>query len=127
MDTVTQSSSKPSFYYRYEHIRPANIEQKNPKNLPRGATHSAEIEYFLGNLDVNKLYRWKEEDYKVSKLMQQYFANFIKFGNPNNDNLPSWPLFAEDKYMTLSIQPKALSIDTLKKRYVFHQKDLLKD
>jgi para-nitrobenzyl esterase len=63
----------------------------------------------------------------MSKLMQQYFANFIKFGDPNGENLPSWPLFAEDKYMTLSIQPKSLPIDTLKKRYTFHQTNLLKD
>jgi para-nitrobenzyl esterase len=93
---------------------------------PRGATHSAEIQYVLGNLDVNKPYRWQQEDCKVSKIMQQYFANFIKFGDPNSKNLPSWPLFAENKLMALSIQPKVLSIDTLKKRYAFHQKDLLK-
>ncbi|PKG97843.1 carboxylesterase/lipase family protein [Paraglaciecola sp. MB-3u-78] len=115
MDTVTQSSSQPSFYYSYQHIRPVNVEKETPKSPPRGATHSAEIEYVLGNLDVNKLYRWQEEDYKVSKIMQQYFANFIKFGDPNSKNLPSWPLFAENKLMALSIQPKALSIDTLKK------------
>ncbi|MFT6989175.1 MAG: para-nitrobenzyl esterase [Paraglaciecola sp.] len=127
MHTVTQSSGKPSFYYNYQHIRPENIEKEAPEIPPRGATHSAEIEYVLGNLDVNKLYRWQEEDYEMSKLMQQYFANFIKFGDPNGENLPSWPLFAEDKYMTLSIQPKALPIDTLKKRYTFHQTNLLKD
>jgi para-nitrobenzyl esterase len=126
IDTVTQSSSKPSFYYSYQHIRPVNVEKETPNGPPRGATHSAEIEYVLGNLDVNKLYRWQEEDYKVSKIMQQYFANFIKFGDPNSEDLPSWPSFTEQKFMTLSIQPKALSIDTLKKRYTFHQKDLLK-
>jgi para-nitrobenzyl esterase len=125
MDTVTQSSGKPSFYYSYQHIRPANIEKEAPENPPRGATHSAEIEYVLGNLDVNKLYRWQEEDYKVSKLMQQYFANFIKFGDPNGKNLPSWPSFNKNKFMTLSLLPEALPIDMLKKRYTFHQKDLL--
>lgn len=127
MDIVTQSSGKPSFYYHYQHIRPENIEKETPEIPPRGATHSAEIEYVLGNLDVNKLYRWREEDYKVSKLLQQYFANFIKFGNPNSADLPSWPLFAESKYMNLSIKPKALSIEILKTRYAFHQKNLLKD
>jgi para-nitrobenzyl esterase len=125
MDTVTKLSGKPSFYYSYQHIRPANIEKDEPLVPPRGATHSAEIEYVLGNLDVNKLYRWQQEDYKVSKIMQQYFANFIKFGDPNSENLPSWPLFAENKLMTLSIFPETQSIDTLKKRYAFHHKYLL--
>jgi para-nitrobenzyl esterase len=127
MDIVTQSSGKPSFYYHYQHIRPENIEKETPKIPPRGATHSAEIEYVLGNLDVNKLYRWREEDYELSKLLQQYFANFIKFGNPNSADLPSWPLFAESKYMNLSIKPKALSTEILETRYAFHQKNLLKD
>ncbi|MFT4811307.1 MAG: para-nitrobenzyl esterase [Paraglaciecola sp.] len=59
--------------------------------------------------------------------MQQYFANFIKFGNPIGEDLASWPLFSEDKFMRLSAQPEALPIDTLKKRYAFHQKEWLKD
>lgn len=127
MDTVSQSSGKPSFYYRYEHIRPQNIENDTPSQPPRGATHSAEIEYVLGNLDVNKLYRWQEKDYEVSRLVQQYFANFIKFGDPNGQNLTPWPSFSEHKLMALSIEPKALSVDTLKKRYTFHIKELLTD
>jgi para-nitrobenzyl esterase len=126
MDIVSQYSGKPSFYYSYQHIRPANIEKDAPEIPPRGATHSAEIEYVLGNLDVNKLYRWQQEDYKVSKLVQQYFANFIKFGDPNGQTLPLWPSFSEHKLMALSIEPKALPINILKKRYSFHQKDLLK-
>jgi len=89
--------AKPSFYYSYQHIRPGNIEKDEPLVPPRGATHSAEIEYVLGNFDVNKLYRRQQEDYKVSKIMQQYFADFIKFGDPNSENLPLWPLFAENK------------------------------
>ena len=70
MDMVTHSSGKPSFYYSYQHIRPKNTEKVVPVIPQRGATHSAEIEYVLGNLDVNKLYRWQEADYEVSKLMQ---------------------------------------------------------
>ena len=58
---------------------------------PRGAVHSAEIEYALGNLDGNKVYAWSPEDYKVSSTMEQYFANFIKIGNPNGAGLPKWP------------------------------------
>jgi len=127
MNTVTQSSGKLGFYYSYQHVRPANVEKEAPEAPPRGATHSAEIEYVLGNLDVNKLYRWQEEDYKVSRLTQQYFANFIKFGDPNGENLVTWPSFAENKLMTLSVRPKAQTIDKLKKRYAFHQNGLLNE
>jgi para-nitrobenzyl esterase len=65
----------------------------NAKPAPpaKGAVHSAEIEYALGNLATNKVYAWTPDDYQVSKTMQAYFANFIKTGNPNGPGLPTWP------------------------------------
>jgi para-nitrobenzyl esterase len=69
---------------------------KGPAKAPafppaRGAVHSAEIEYALGNLSTNKVYAWTPEDYKVSNLTQEYFANFVKKGDPNGPGLPPWP------------------------------------
>jgi para-nitrobenzyl esterase len=55
-----------------------------------GAVHSAEIEYALGNLSTNDVYAWTPDDYKVSKVMQEYFANFIKKRDPNGRGLPTW-------------------------------------
>ena len=63
----------------------------NAQPPARGAVHSAEIEYALGNLSTNKVYAWTPDDYKISKLMQEYFANFIKTGDPNGPGLPEWP------------------------------------
>ena len=39
----------------------------------KGRVHSAEIEYAMGNLASNKVYAWTEDDYNVSKIMQEYF------------------------------------------------------
>ncbi|MBN8825353.1 MULTISPECIES: carboxylesterase family protein [unclassified Spirosoma] len=63
----------------------------------RGAVHSAEIEYAMGNLASNKVYAWTPDDYKVSEVMQNYFANFIKTGNPNGPGLPKWGSVTGDK------------------------------
>ena len=57
----------------------------------RGAVHSAEIEYAMGNLPTNKVYEWQPEDYKVSQILQSYFANFIKTGSPDGPGVPTWP------------------------------------
>jgi len=55
-----------------------------------GAPHAAEIEYAMGNLHLVDDYAWTADDYKTSETMQQFFANFIKSGNPNGEDLPNW-------------------------------------
>ena len=76
---------------------------------PRGAVHSAEIEYAMGNLASNTVYAWTDEDYLVSKTMQQYFANFIKTGDPNGKGLPNWPQFKTNQKMVIDVQTRAAS------------------
>jgi para-nitrobenzyl esterase len=87
----------------------------------RGAVHSAEIEYALGNLAANKVYAWTPEDYKVSKTMQEYFANFIKKGNPNGPGLPAWPAVEPNKpaaVMRLDVESRA-DVEAHRNRYLF--------
>ena len=65
--------------------------EKNKPPAPKGAVHSAEIEYAMGNLSTNRVYDWQPEDYKVSAIMQEYFANFVKTRAPNGLGVPEWP------------------------------------
>ena len=75
---------------------------------PRGAAHSAEIQYAMGNLDLDKRYTWEPADYEVSKTMQAYFVNFIKTFNPNGSGLPNWPAYrAADGYPRMRIDVKS--------------------
>ena len=64
-----------------------------PQTPARGAVHSAEIEYALGNLATNKVYAWTPDDYQVSGQMLGYFANFVKTGDPSGSLKPKWPAF----------------------------------
>ena len=49
-----------------------------PAPVAVGAPHACEIEYCMGNLHLVDDYAWTADDYKVSKEMMTYFANFIK-------------------------------------------------
>ena len=89
-DLQAKTSGKPVYRYYYSHPRPPLVEEKE-KARGKGAVHSAEIEYAMGNLSSNKVFAWTDEDYKVSRIMQEYFANFIKKGDPNGPGLVKWP------------------------------------
>ncbi|WP_158771400.1 carboxylesterase/lipase family protein [Paraglaciecola sp. L1A13] len=124
----SKTNPSPSYYYFYDHVRPATIGAKRTllSNQPRGAVHSAEIEYALGNLDVNPLYKWSKADYQMSTTMQQYFANFVKTGDPNSTDsdakkLLTWPKFLSHKRMVLRPEPTVEDITYLKARHAFHR------
>lgn len=72
-------------------VRRGSAAQAGRQPPARGAVHSAEIEYALGNLASNHIYAWTQEDYRISEVMQGYFANFIKSHDPNGGGLPVWP------------------------------------
>jgi para-nitrobenzyl esterase len=90
----------------------------------KGAVHSAEIEYAMGNLASNKVYDWTPDDYTVSKQMQAYFANFIKTGNPNGPGLPTWPAASKSnpvQYINLDVNTK-VETEQHRERYLFMDK-----
>ncbi len=126
------NSGKPVYRYYYTKVRPGMIPDSGPGTPsaartggrgpgaggrgpgagggPRGAAHSAEIQYAMGNLDLDKRYAWDGDDHKVSDLMESYFANFIKTFNPNAKGLPEWPTYsAKTGYqrMRLGVDSKA--------------------
>ena len=135
-----KTGGKPVYRYFYAHPRPRLIEAANPApapaataaagrggppQAPRGAAHSAEIQYAMGNLPLDPRYAWEAVDHKVSEVMQAYFVNFIKTGNPNGPGLPNWPAYASGtnfERMRLDVDSRAepephrdryLALDTL--------------
>jgi para-nitrobenzyl esterase len=100
--------------------------EKNFRGLGvyKGAVHSAEIEYALGNLPSNRVYDWQPEDYMVSAVMQDYFLNFIKNKNPNGLGLPYWPLYQtwqKDPIMYLGLDSHRAP-DKTRERYLYFEK-----
>ncbi len=137
VDVATKTGGKPTYYYLYARPRPAMSAEMgnatpglaggvvrgqqgaaNTRPQPRGAVHSAEIEYAMGNLDLNKVYAWTPDDYKVSQVMQDYFSNFIKTGNPNGKGLPNWPRFGQGQRIVIDANTRA-EAEKMRHRYEF--------
>ncbi len=89
-DACLKTGGNPVYRYFYERPRPAMKTDKN-STPGTGAVHSAEIEYAMGNLPLNRVYDWQPEDFLVSEVLNGYFINFIKTGDPNGLGLPVWP------------------------------------
>lgn len=78
-----QASQKPVWTYIWDHA---------PPSQDQGAYHESEINYVLNNLYDTTDKAWTAEDYIIAHKMNQYWANFIKFGNPNGRGLVEWPV-----------------------------------
>jgi para-nitrobenzyl esterase len=122
-DLQAETGKDRVYRYHYERPRPGpRLAQKSPD--PKGAVHSSEIEYALGSLPTNRVYDWQPEDYEVSAILQGYFANFIKKGDPNGLGLPEWPVVIPGKpaeVMHVNVHTYA-SQEKHRERYLFMKK-----
>jgi len=104
----------PVYYYDFEHVMPGNTA------ATWGAYHSSELPYVFGSLFT--LDRpWTAADRKVSAVLQAYWVNFIKTGNPNGGGLPRWTAFdaATENVMALSGRPHMRPIADAQRRAFF--------
>ncbi|MCQ2324598.1 MAG: carboxylesterase family protein [Paludibacteraceae bacterium] len=86
--TYQFEANQPVYRYRFCRSRDPQL---------KGAVHSSEIEYAMGNLSTNKVYDWQPADYELSNRFVHYYSNFCKTGNPNGEGLPAWqPLTTTD-------------------------------
>ncbi|HEX4065900.1 MAG TPA: carboxylesterase/lipase family protein [Acidobacteriaceae bacterium] len=119
--------------YRYHFERPSPADKYHPAGS--GAFHSDEIEYVFGTLDSRPNAVWQPEDRKLSDLIETYWTNFAKTGNPNGSargaatpELPNWPQYnAEDGWelMHLDVDSHAGTAEH-RDRYLFLQKEWVK-
>ncbi|WP_346765592.1 carboxylesterase family protein [Sphingobium sp. TB-6] len=71
---------QPSWSYHFAYVPPAERGQVT------GAPHCADFGYTLGAAKASQ----GAENARLAAMMQDYWANFIKSGNPNGPGLPRW-------------------------------------
>jgi para-nitrobenzyl esterase len=140
-DLHLKNSDQPVYRYLFSRIRPPLKDQNKvpglaggtverdentpPQPRPIGAPHASEIEYCMGNLYLVDDFAWEADDHLVSKTMLNYFAHFIKNGDPNLQGQAKWPKAKAKakapKMMVIDVQSKAIKAKD-DNRFKFHDK-----
>jgi para-nitrobenzyl esterase len=105
--TIQSKAGMPVYYYQFGRTLPA-LPGQVYKGMPRteiGAFHGDEVVYAFGNLDrafgtldgSSRKDRWEPIDRELSAAMVKYWANFVKTGDPNGDNITVWPRYDADR------------------------------
>lgn len=89
-DERSASSQNPLYGYIFTHVEPG------PESGYFGAFHTSEVPYIFRTLNAAPDRPFTDEDWKVERILSSYWVNFIKTGNPNGPDLPSWPAYGAD-------------------------------
>jgi len=83
------SAHHPTYEYEFDHAIPGQEAQ--------GAVHSADLPYVFGYFPKkgNISGGFGDADFKLSQLMETYWTNFAKAGDPNSSGVPEWPQFGD--------------------------------
>ena len=95
----SQTGKSPAYAAYLDQPSKMSFSQ-NP--LRRGVAHADDIMY-LNGMFLNQPDKFPAEA-AVSEMMQQYWVNFAKTGNPNGKGLPYWPSFDESQPTTMQFR-----------------------
>ena len=89
----------PAYVYLFSYVSSPMRER-----MRFGAAHASEIPYVFNNLRGRNGGTVDSKDKDVAKMMNTYWANFAKTGDPNHPDLPKWPSYNPSKDEILEIQ-----------------------
>ncbi len=108
----SEKGRRRAYLYLFDHRTPW---------FPLGPVHTAELPYVFGNFGAPLFARPvgapRPADLTLSELIQSYWVNFAKTGNPNGSGLPHWPAFnaSSQRVMYLDTHSHAGPVPNLKK------------
>lgn len=89
----SENGRKPVYMYVFARQQPGD---------DAGVPHSCDNRYQFGTLDGS----WRpydEDDWKLSEIMQKYWAQFARTGDPNQPGLPEWKPFTAEERLAMRI------------------------
>ena len=81
-----------AYLYLFSYV-PVSMQER----MKYGASHASEIAYVFDNLTERNGFTVTPKDKEVGKMMNAYWANFAKTGDPNGKGLPTWPVYDPKK------------------------------
>jgi para-nitrobenzyl esterase len=87
-----------------------------------GVAHADDIAFVMRTLDVD-LDMVSERDREISELMNAYWVQFAKTGNPNREPLAEWPAYTEDQPWVMEFGDEVRLLDTLLSERIEYHKD----
>lgn len=113
----------PTYIYLFSYV-PTPMQER----MRFGAGHGSEVSYVFNNLNA----RWgapeaTPEDQEVARLMNTYWTNFAKSGDPNGEGLEVWPVYSPITNQILEFErdgmavgksdPRQTRLDTIEKAF----------
>ena len=85
------AAQHPTYEYEFAHASPGQEAQ--------GAVHSSDLPYVFGYFPRwgNIAGKFTDTDIQLSDLMESYWTNFAKTGNPNSAGVPERPQFGVER------------------------------
>lgn len=84
----SRTGRRPVYFYYFDQLSENTIMRGT-----RGATHVAEMPFIYGFNFGGKM---SDIDAHMAQIMERYWINFIKTGNPNATALPYWQTYRHD-------------------------------
>jgi para-nitrobenzyl esterase len=124
------AKGNPAFMYQFGYV-PAAMRAR----APYGAGHGSEVPFVFNTLNARRGVPAEAapEEKELARIMNTYWTNFAKTGNPNGKGVPNWPLYDNRKEEILDIEldgktvakpdPRKARLDVIEK--AFKQRDRL--